>query len=177
MNLFGNNISYSNAKYFDFAQIKSLMLRALKEDPFAFSVDFEEYQYNSDEWWNNYIAPYTSGFKDKMFLAKDKEQIVGMIGTLYEYKSRRKHAVSIVWFYVDESHRNKGIGKMLMDMTLDDINKNKDIMKIFLLVNGKQKSAISLYTKLGFKQNGILEKEYRINGEFVDSYVMEKILV
>src|SRR5436190_1393081 len=115
-----DEITIQKATSADFETIKRLMLIALKLDPFAFNATFEEYSANSDDWWRNYIWAYLSYYKDAMFLAKIGDEVVGMIGSLYEYRVRRMHNVSIVWFYVTKDYRGKGIGKKLLAEVLKD---------------------------------------------------------
>lgn len=159
----------------DFQLIKSLMLTGLKEDPKAFSVDFEDYNQNSNDWWNNYISPYIFSIKDKMLIAFEDETPVGMIGVLYDYRSRRKHIASIVWLYVLKQHRGLGIGKKLLEKAIEDA-KQQDMQKITLFVNSSQEKALNMYTKMGFKSNGKLEKELKVGQEFLDTIIMEMLL-
>lgn len=52
--------------------------------------------------------------------------------------------------FVSEEHRNKGIGTRMVQSILNHLKpKNKDI---FLYVDPLNKSAISVYEKLGFKK-------------------------
>ena len=161
----------------DFSVIRNLMLKALKEDPTAFSVTFEEYNFNSDEWWQRYIMPFLNLFDQLMFLAKEGNDTVGMIGALFENKSRKRHISTIVWFYVAKEHRKKGIGKKLIDSIINEIKQKSWIKKIALMVNEPQVSAKSMYEKVGFLNTGILKKELNIDGTFYDVHIMEKELV
>jgi phosphinothricin acetyltransferase len=51
---------------------------------------------------------------------------------------------------VDEKHRGKGFGKMLMEKLIF-IAKENNIIELQLTSNPKRESARALYTKLGFK--------------------------
>lgn len=166
----------SKATFKNFDGIKDLMLKALSDDPYAFSVSFDEYSQNSDAWWHSYIDGYLIGLKDAMFIALENEKIVGMVGVLYDTKARKKHIASIVWLYVDQDNRGKGVGRSLMEEVLKKISEINTISKVSLLVNSKQEQAIKMYSSLGFKNNGMLERELNFDGEFIDSYIMEKLL-
>ena len=166
----------TRAEQADLHGIKNLMLKALKEDPLAFSVTFEEYKDNSDSWWNSYLSPFFSNFYQTMILAKDENKISGMVGVIYDHKIRKKHIAAIVWFYVDPEYRKLGLGKKLMVTLTNDILKNSEIKKLSLLVNEPQKQAIKIYKKLGFSKSGKLKNELNFNGQFYDVLIMEKMV-
>lgn len=170
-----NNIKINRANIGDFQAIKELMLTGLKEDPKAFSVDYEDYNDNSNDWWNNYINPYIFSLKDRMFIAFDNNKPVGMIGVLYDYRSRRTHVANIVWFYILNDYRGQGIGKELLQSAINNAKEN-NMLKITLFVNSQQENAIKIYNKFGFNQNGRLEKELKIGNEYIDTLIFEMIL-
>ncbi len=150
------------------------MLDALNESPTAFSVDLNEYKFNSDDWWNSYLAGYFYSLRDRLILAFDDKRIVGMVGVIYEYKLRRKHVANIVWMYVDGNFRGNGIAKKLINELLSDIDPT--IKKISLMVNATQEYAIKLYKSLGFEIVGTMKDDLLINNEYVDTLIMEKYL-
>jgi len=170
-----DNITIQRSTHQDFHNIKQLMLIGLKNDPKAFSVNYEDYINNSDEWWNSYITPYIFSIKDKMFIAFDNNKPVGMIGVLYDYKSRRKHIATIVWFYTTEEYRGNGIGRMLLDKAIEDAQ-TQGMIKITLFVNSSQEKAQLIYEKYGFSANGRLEKELKVGDEYLDTLIMEKFI-
>lgn len=159
----------------DYTDVKSMMLTALKEDPHAFSVSFEEYQPNTEFWWMGYINPFLYNNSQEMFLAYEDKKFAGMIGITYDNKERKKHIGSFVWFYVKKEFRGKGIGKKLLEEALAKLDKNLSIQKIALLVVETQESAIELYKKFGFEINGTLKKELKFGPEFFNVLVMEKV--
>lgn len=170
-----SNIVIQKATIKEFKAIKEFMLEALDESPFAFSVDLIEYKFNSDDWWNNYLAGYFYSLKDKLVVAVENNRIVGMVGIVYEYKSRRKHVANIVWMYVKNENRGLGIAKKLINEILNSVD-NSGIKKLSLMVNATQKPAIKLYESVGFKIVGRMESDLLINNEYVDTIIMEKVL-
>ena len=110
-----------------------------------------------------------------MFALSD-DKTIGMIVFIFNNKRKIKHISNIFGFYVKERYRNQGVGKKLIESALSHIKKNKNIIKIDLIVNPKQKAALSLYKKFGFKVVGILRKDLLVNGKFYDELVMEKFI-
>jgi len=157
--------------------VKNFMLTALKDEPLAFSVNYEEYAFNSSEWWHSYLNPFLYQINSKLFICKDENKIIGMVGVIYDRKIRRSHLATIVWFYVDKEYRNQGIGRVLMDKAMDDIMSHTRIKKINLLMNETQKTALEIYKKYGFKVAGTLEKEMKIGDDYYNEYILEKLLI
>ena len=54
--------------------------------------------------------------------------------------------------------------------------KDKNVIKINLNVNPKQKAAVKLYRKFGFKVVGLLKKDLFVNSKFYDELIMEKFI-
>ncbi|HEC88353.1 MAG TPA: ribosomal-protein-alanine N-acetyltransferase [Thermoplasmata archaeon] len=86
------------------------------------------------------------------FVAEEKEKIIGYVIA----DDERSLIVSIA---VHPEYRNKGYGKKLMEHVLKLMKG-----KVFLQVRKSNKSAISFYHKMGFKEIKEIEKYY-MNGE------------
>ncbi|MBI4452746.1 GNAT family N-acetyltransferase [Candidatus Woesearchaeota archaeon] len=149
-------------------EYKALRLEALKKEPTSFGSSYAEETKLSEVEWKRRL-------KNTIFaLADDKR--VGMIAFIFNNKIKARHIVNIFGVYVKKEYRSQGIGKKLIDNALLLISKNKKIMKIDLCVNQKQKAAISLYKKYGFKIVGRLKKDLFVNGKFYDELLMEKFI-
>jgi RimJ/RimL family protein N-acetyltransferase len=73
------------------------------------------------------------------------------------------------------SHQGKGIASQLFERSQLWAS-NNGIHRIELLVFADNVSAIRLYKKLGYKQEGIRKQSSRINNKFVDEVYMAKLL-
>lgn len=73
-------------------------------------------------------------------------------------------------------HPNKtsqGVGKILMNHLISWAQENPTAFKIELLVRSSNQQAISLYAKLGFKEEGRLKNRIRISEtDFIDDIAM-----
>ncbi len=71
-------------------------------------------------------------------------------------------------YLADESARGKGLGeralRQLLTFGFNDLNLNK----IFLEVTANNTTAINLYAKVGFVQEGLLQDHYCLDGDLVD---------
>lgn len=68
-----------------------------------------------------------------------------------------------------------GIGSMLMEKLLDFAFNKAHTEIISLEVRSDNKRAIHLYEKYGFQKVGCFKGYFKINGEFIDFDIMEKI--
>lgn len=109
--------------------------------------------------------------KDYRFIAKNEGVIVGHVKINLK-KSIHEHIAELSSLIVLPEFRRKGIGLNLMKFTLTKIPKK--IKLVTLAVDNKNKKAINLYKKLGFKKYGLLKKGSKINGKFVNNYLMVK---
>lgn len=161
-----------------FENIKTLILEALEESPFAFSLEYSQVKNETEQWWDNYLNIYFNNNNNKLILAKNRlsQNICGCIGFCSEEneKSNRYHIATIVWFYVSKNHRNRNLGRKLLDKIFSLVRQYKRFKKMQLFVNETQKQAIKLYLKNGFKISGILKEELKIKDKFIDTLIMEK---
>ncbi|MBQ0735929.1 GNAT family N-acetyltransferase [Aquimarina celericrescens] len=82
---------------------------------------------------------------------KSDEKITG-IASMCLYKVISGHKGWIEDVVVDFNHRGEGIGKKLIQKLIN-LAKEKNLSEINLFTEDEKKAAISLYSKLGFKQS------------------------
>ncbi len=149
-------------------EFKELRLEALKNDSIAFGSSYREEVKFKDKEWKTRIKKYIFADLDG--------KLIGLCGYYYLKHRKLSHIANIVGVYVKKEYRGKGISSLLLKETIRAIRKNKKIKKIELSVNAKQKPAIMLYSKFGFKKIGLLKKELKINNKYYDEFYMEKML-
>ena len=147
---------------------RDLRLEALKKELIAFGSSYNEEKNLSEEEWKKKI-------KNVLF-ALSKDKLIGMIVCIRENKIKTKHIANIFGVYITREYRGQEVGKKLIDSAIARIRKSKDVLKIKLTVNPKQKAALKLYQNCGFKIVGKMKKELYIGGRFYDGLMMEKIL-
>jgi len=147
---------------------RELRIEALKSDPAAFSSSHVEEQKLSITEWKRRM--------NNVLFALDEDKPIGMMVYVFLKLKKIKHVTNIYGVYVKKEYRTQGIGKQLLENVLTKINQNKNIIKINLHVNPKQKAALQLYKKFGFKKIGTLKKDICVNGKFYDEIIMEKFI-
>lgn len=127
----------------DWASLKNIRLESLRESPDAFGITYQEAKEVSEEEWRS-ISSGESGLK--FFLARSGNKNVGLVGgvqTAGEYE--------LVSMWVKPEKRNGGIGASLIKELLVHA-KFEGFSTVMLSVSSKNKAALNLYTKIGFKE-------------------------
>lgn len=163
-----------NSKYWQ--EYKAFRLKALQDDRHAFGASYENMIKKPDEYWKNQIEGSKENSKKTVLFALFDNKIVGVVIIKFSKYKKLKHVARLSGFYVNPDYRGQGIGKKLFDAALQEISKNKEINKVKLSVNTVQTTAINLYRSYGFKEAGKLEKEFKIDNQYFDVLVMERLL-
>ena len=145
-------------------QYQNLRLTALELDPLAFGTAYQEALEMPESHWRDFIK--------NMWFALIDNQPVGMIGLLRDRGQRVKHRAHIISFWVQPTHRGKGIGKKLVQY-LQEQAPQQGIRKLYLYVTSTQEGAIKLYEALGFTKVGLLRENIYHQDTYFDQYLME----
>lgn len=111
--------------------------------------------------------------KDYRFIAVNEGNIIGHLKVSFG-KGLHKHRADFSSLIVDLEYRHNGVGTSLVEYALKNLP--KQVSLVLLATDAKNKNAISLYKKLGFKKYGVLDKASILNGKFVTNYLMKKEL-
>ncbi|MHA6252818.1 GNAT family N-acetyltransferase [Oceanobacillus sp. CAU 1775] len=109
-----------------------------------------------------------------IFVAENKNELVGYLFAIGGKARRNKHNVYIVIGISDE-HRGKGIGTALFQK-LEEWASNHDIHRLELTVIIENEAGINLYKKVGYEVEGTKRKSLYIDDKYVDEYYMSKLI-
>lgn len=109
------------------------------------------------------------------FIAEIGEEVVGKVTMIGGKTSRTEHVAELS-MSVDKDYWGRKIGSKLLQQALDWAFQSGIITKVVLKVNHNNPVAISLYQRFGFQKEGKLKNDLKVNGEYVDSILMAKIL-
>lgn len=108
-----------------------------------------------------------------IFLAEEKDKLIGYLITIGGTTKRKKHTAYIVIGVLDQ-YKGKGIGTALFKQ-LDAWAIVHDIVRLELTVVTQNEVGVSLYKKMGFEVEGIKRKSFFVKEQFLDEFYMAKI--
>lgn len=167
----GKKILIRTAMAKDANELRNFMFNVSKERIFTI-VEPEEYIETAKS-YRSKIKKYKSAAGKLYLIAQFRKTIIGLIQfDNFNYK-KSAHAGYLA-IYIKKGWRNIGIGKTLIEELLKWAENSELIEKVALNVFSTNTNAITLYRKMGFKQEGRCPKDMKINGEYVDSILMYK---
>ena len=96
------------------------------------------------------------------------ESSIGYVGNVFLFQINRTHRHCQAGITIKQAAWNRGYAQELLPalvrFAFDDLEMNK----VFLQVFTTNTKALSLYRKLGFKDEGVLRAHYFVNGSFHD---------
>jgi phosphinothricin acetyltransferase len=77
--------------------------------------------------------------------------------------------------YVDRAWRGQGVGRVLLERLLE-LGREQGFHKLVLSAFPTNVEGMALYSKLGFRTVGIYREQGQVDGRWVDTIVMERLL-
>lgn len=77
--------------------------------------------------------------------------------------------------YVERAWRGKGVGRVLLERLIE-LAREHGFHKMVLSAFPTNTGGMALYEKLGFRTVGIYREQGRLDGQWVDTIIMEKLL-
>lgn len=112
--------------------------------------------------------------KAPVFYAVLKDRVIGWCDIAPSKNPRLSHRGSLGMGILRE-FRGNGIGSKLMAAALKKA-KTFGFEKVELQVYTRNKNAIKLYQKFGFKKEGVIQHYRKLNGQYFDAILMAKFL-
>ncbi|SCB86133.1 Protein N-acetyltransferase, RimJ/RimL family [Priestia flexa] len=109
-----------------------------------------------------------------LLVAEVEGELVGYLQAVGGVVNRSAH-IAYVSMGILKDYRGMGIGLQLFQQ-LEEWAKEQQIHRLELTVVVENVIAIHLYKKIGFQIEGTKKHSLRINGQYVDEYIMSKLL-
>lgn len=109
-----------------------------------------------------------------IFVAEQDEQLIGYLLARGGRAKRNQHNLNIV-IAIKNAYTGRGIGTRLFH-TLEKWASDKGITRLELGLMSRNIPAFLLYKKMGFEIEGVRKNMFYVDGEFVDEYLMAKLL-
>lgn len=150
----------------DAAIFRDLRLRALREDPVAFTNSVEEF---SQQPLDKVVARFRSDPAESFMLgAFQDRKLVGLVGFYRESQLKLRHKGSIVSMYVAPEARGHGLGRALLRDAIRRVREIDGVEQLLLGVMVTQTAARQLYESLGFVVYGREARASKVGEQYYD---------
>ena len=117
-----------------------------------------------------------SASADNALLSADDPSGVIAWASLNVFNARECYRfVADISVYVERSWRGKGVGRILLEK-LSELGRQHGFHKLVLSAFPGNAGGMALYAKSGFRTVGIYHEQGQLDGKWVDTIVMEKLL-
>jgi diamine N-acetyltransferase len=123
------------------------------EDVCELDVTKEQENYVACNMWSIVESKYNEGYETRVIYMK--EEPVGFFMWVKESEIK----VSIWRFMVDKKHQQKSIGRVSLNLALEEIKKASDLQEIEICYNPKNPVAKEFYSSFGFSEVGMDEDD------------------
>jgi L-amino acid N-acyltransferase YncA len=111
-----------------------------------------------------------------VIVAEDTDGTVLGWGSLNVFNSRQAYRfVADFSIYVERTARGRGVGRAMLTR-LVELGREHGYHKLVLSAFPTNASGMALYTSLGFRTVGVYKEQGRLDGRWVDTIIMEKLL-
>ena len=105
----------------------------------------------------------------------ERGEVVGW-GSLNAFNARDAYRhVADISVYAERGYRGKGVGSALLSRLIE-LGRQHGFHKLVLSAFPNNTGGMALYTKHGFSTVGIYKEQGQLDGHWVDTIVMEKLL-
>jgi ribosomal protein S18 acetylase RimI-like enzyme len=150
----------------DYHDYKRVRLDCLKQCPNNFGDTYEEALIKESFKVTGAIQA-TDQYNFAFGAFTENNKLIGICGFITDMRMKARHRGEIVQLFVDSKYNGKGIGKKLLQLSIDKAFANQQTEQIILSVASANENAIGLYKRFGFAEYGRLEKFFKSGEEYL----------
>ncbi len=155
---------------------QDLRLHSLRNDTHAFLSTYQnELKLHIDSFANHLDWAYHPPYYGYFGLFK-QEKLIGYVQVAKTHLEKQDHIASLHNLYLLPHHRGQGLATLLFEYVFDLLKKGEKVERVFISCRAKNKPAMALYKKLGFKRYAVKARSIKWDGEYDDEVEMVKIL-
>ena len=157
------------------AAYQALRLQSYQDSAYAFSESYEDEVQRSIDHFQAELASF--GLPQEQYVLgafNAAGELAGFVKFRRDQRSKARHKSMIHAMYVAPAHRKRGLGKDLVDEVIARARQLDGLEQIHLWVlhSTASTSAAEFYAKCGFQSQGVVRKDLKINGQYVDAEYM-----
>ena len=116
------------------------------------------------------------GPRHPVIVAEDRDGAILGWGSLNVFNSRDAYRfVADFSIYVERGARGRGVGRAMLTRLIE-LGREHGYHKLVLSAFPTNASGMALYTRLGFRTVGVYREQGWLDGQWIDTIVMEKLL-
>lgn len=163
------SIVIREAKPTDALRFRELRLEALRDNPIAFTADYQKNFNHPIKYWQDLL--HMQADESTIFVAENENTLIGMTGVVRGSSPKTKHVAWIWGVYVSPQYRGLHIAEEFIRCGFDWA-KARDIVLAKLGVAAVNESAIRCYERCGFKKYGTEPRAILYEGGYYDEHLM-----
>jgi len=154
----------------DAGAFREIRLRALREEPTAFTSSYEEF---SQRPLDKIAARLRSDPAEEFMLgAFEADRLVGIVGYYRDGAQKQRHRGNIISMYVTPEARGRGVGKALLLTAIERVREIPGVDQLLLGVMVTQHAAQQLYAAVGFVVFGREPRALKVGDQHYDEEFM-----
>jgi GNAT superfamily N-acetyltransferase len=150
---------------------RTLMLQGYALHPEAFTASVAERGPLPISWWHQRLQPDADA-RERVLGAWVGGELAGVAGLSFEARERSRHKATLFGMYVPQQHRQRGLGRQLVQAVLAEAAQRPDTLLVQLTVTAGNAAAQSLYAACGFVPFGTEPFAVKLGTGFVDKVHM-----
>ena len=150
---------------------REIRLACLKNAAENFGSTYEEEILNPKLKFETFIE--NSSPEHFMFGVFDADRLIGITGFTRMNRKRDQHRGELVQVYLDSDYRGQNLGEKLIRSVVEHAFTLDGLEQIQLSVVAKNKGAIKLYEKVGFRTYGLQPHYFKVEDEYMDQVFMQ----
>ena len=145
-----------------------LRWEALDRYPLTFGASLRDVDQLAESIRSRLTSPEDSA----IFGAFDDSMLVGIVGIVRESVGKERHKSRIWGMYVTDSHRRRGLGKLLLNAAIEQARAWTGVEQVILSVTEVAEDAKRLYERIGFRVWGREPRALCWQGQYADEIHM-----
>lgn len=117
------------------------------------------------------IVEYSKSANSLLLIAEFENEFIGNIDLTGSKRSKMFHT-GMIGMGIQESWRNQGLGKLLVESILDWAKRESEIELVWLDVYASNDLGCALYRNTGFEISGIIKGFFNEQGGYIDKIQM-----
>jgi RimJ/RimL family protein N-acetyltransferase len=153
-----------------------LMKIAMQEYPASFETDFSQIENKSIQ----KVIEHFGGIEDeagfRLGAFDDSSELIGTIRVQQRRSPKQSHCADVTAMFVRTENQNQGIAQLLLETTISQARKLKNLEQLELSVSSDAHAALHTYKKVGFEITGTVPRQIKIGNVYHDYLTMWLVL-